>query len=108
LHHIDGRVRVWRHSEKRYLQGTPEEKVPFGGGFIMVWGGLTLNGRTELLIREESMTARKYIDKVLEPQLVPFVDNVGSELILQQDNVRPHLAKVVQNFLDTHNIQVMN
>jgi hypothetical protein len=74
----------------------------------MVWGGLTLNGRTELLIREESMTARKYIDKVLEPQLVPFVDNVGSELILQQDNVRPHLAKVVQNFLDTHNIQVMN
>ncbi|KAH0814639.1 hypothetical protein GEV33_008152 [Tenebrio molitor] len=36
---------------------------------------------------------------------VPFVENVGSELILQQDNVRPHVAKVVQNFLNAHNIQ---
>jgi hypothetical protein len=45
---------------------------------------------------------------VLERHDVPFVENVGSELILQQDNVRPHVAKVVQNFLNAHNIQVMN
>jgi hypothetical protein len=56
----------------------------------MIWGGINLNGRTELVvIREGSMTARRYTDEVL-------------------DNVRPHVARVVQHFLNTHNIQVMD
>jgi hypothetical protein len=64
LHHNDGRVRVWRRPRERYLAGTLEEKIPFGGGSIMVWGGIILNGRMELVvIREE------YIDDVLEPHV---------------------------------------
>jgi transposase len=43
LHHIDGRVRVWRRPGERYLDGTLKEKVPFGGESIMVWGGIILN-----------------------------------------------------------------
>jgi hypothetical protein len=75
----------------------------------MVWGEITLNGRTELVvIREGSMTDRRYIDNVLEPHVVPFAENMGPEFIRQQDNARPHVARVVQNFLNTHNIDIMN
>jgi hypothetical protein len=58
-------------------------------------GEITLNERTELVvIREGSMTARRYIDNVLEPHVVPFAENMGPEFIRQQDN--------------THNIDIMN
>lgn len=108
LNHIDGRVRVWRRPGERYLDCTVDERVPFGGGSIMVWGGISLNGRTELVvIREGSMTARRYIDEVIEPHVVPFAENVGPEFILQQDNARPHTARIVQDYLNVHNIEVM-
>jgi hypothetical protein len=82
LHHIDGRVRVWRRPGERYLDGTLEKKVPFGGESIMVWGGIILNGRTELaVIREAFITARRYIDDVLE-QHVMFAENMVPELIM--------------------------
>jgi hypothetical protein len=96
LLHIDGRVRVWRRPGERHLDETLEEKVPFGGGSIMVWSEIIFNGRTELVvIREGSMTARRYIDEVLEPHVVPFAQNMGPEFILQQDNACPHIARVV-------------
>jgi hypothetical protein len=34
------------------------------------------------VIREEFMTARSYIDDVLESHVVRFADNMGPELIL--------------------------
>jgi hypothetical protein len=96
LLHIDGRVRVWRRPGERHLDETLEEKVPFGGGSIMVWSEIIFNGRTELVvIREGSMTARRYIDEVLKPHVVPFAQNMGPEFILQQDNTCPHVARLV-------------
>jgi hypothetical protein len=75
----------------------------------MVWGGITLNGRTELVvICERSMTALRYLGDVLELHMVPFAENIGPEFIMQKDNVHPHEARVVQSFLNFYNIQVMN
>jgi hypothetical protein len=82
LHHIDGRVRVWRSPGERYLNGTLKEKVPFAGESIMVWDGIILNGRTELVVnREGSMTARRFIYDVLEPHVIQFAENMGPEFI---------------------------
>lgn len=57
-----------------------EERLPFGGGSLIVLGGITLNGCTELVVfREGVITARRYNNEVLEPQAVPFAQNMCPE-----------------------------
>lgn len=108
LHHNDGRVRVWRRANERYLDSAVQETVRFGGGSIMVWGGICLNGRTDLVvIANGSLTALRYLREILEPHIIPFADNMGVDFILQQDNARPHVARTVTTFLNDHNIEVM-
>lgn len=51
----------------------------------MIWGGITLNGRIEI-IREGFMTARRYMDEDLQQHVIPFPDNTGPEFVLQQAN----------------------
>jgi hypothetical protein len=61
---------------ERYLDGTLEKKVLFGGESVMVWGGIILNGRKELVvIRERSMTTRRYINDVFEAHVIQFAEN---------------------------------
>ena len=48
------------------------------------------------------MTAVRYRDEILRPVAVPLVQQ--RNLILQQDNARPHVARVCQNFLANNNI----
>ena len=48
------------------------------------------------------MTAVRYRDEILRPVAVPFVQQ--RNLILQQDNARPHVARVCQDFLANNNI----
>jgi hypothetical protein len=90
------------------IDSTVQEIVAFGGGSIMVWGGITLTGRTELVVlRGESLTAVRYLRDIVESQVVPFAENMGHDFILQQDNARPHIAGIVRNCFNDHNIEVM-
>jgi hypothetical protein len=40
------------------------------------------------------MRARRYIDQVLTPEVIPFFARHGPGLTLQQDNARPHVARI--------------
>ena len=44
----DGRSRVYRRVGERYQDNCVVERRLFGGGSIMVWGGITGNARTEI------------------------------------------------------------
>lgn len=48
------------------------------------------------------LTARRYIDED------PFMENKSPELILRQHNARPHFVRIMQNFFNIHNIDVMD
>jgi hypothetical protein len=75
---------------------------------VMVWGGITLNGRTELVVLPGgSLTAVRYLRDIVERHVVPFAENMGRDFILQQDNARPHIAGVVRNCFNDHNIEVI-
>ena len=74
-----------------------------------VWGWLRYGlGRhcsgikTQLIIVAGNMTAVRYRDEILRPVAVPLVQQ--RNLILQQDNARPHVARVCQDFLANNNI----
>ena len=68
----------------------------------MVWGGIAHGIKSQLIIVAGNMTAVRYRDEILCPVAVPLVQQCN--LILQQDNARPHVARVCQDFLANNNI----
>lgn len=105
LHRADGRLRVYRRRNERYRQDCVLEVDRFGGGGVMVWAGITSTGRTILYRIQGNLTGVRYRDEILRPIVVPFLRANGG--ILQQDNARPHTARVCTDFLAAQGIQVL-
>lgn len=103
----DGRERVWRRTGERYADCCVREADRWGGPSAMVWGGITNNHRTPLLVLEGNLNARRYIDEVLEPCVIPFLEQHQDVGILQQDNARPHAARITTAYLHENNVNVM-
>jgi len=59
--------------------------VSYGGGSVMVWGGLCLGARTELVVVVNgALNANGYIRDVLQEHVVPFAPHIGenSQILL--------------------------
>ena len=108
LRKIDGRMRVWRRRGERFDDRCIERVTPFGGGGVMVWGGISIAGKTELVVIDGNITAQRYRDEILQPTAVPYLRNMGDDAILQDDNARPHRARLVRNFLEREGITRMD
>jgi hypothetical protein len=55
--------------------------ISFGSGSIMVWGDISMEACTELVVVNGGampMTANRYIRDILEPHVVPFVPFIGN------------------------------
>ena len=72
----------------------------------MVWGGICGQHRTDLIVFDGTLTAHRYINQVLRPFLLPFLHH-QPRLLFQKDNVRPHTARVVQQFFAANNVNVL-
>ena len=107
LDYADGRVRVSRRQNERYRQTTIKQHDRYGGGSVMVWAGITYDIRTELIRLDGRVTGVWYRDEVLRPVVVPFSRRVGRRFEFQQDNARPHTARVSADFLRNSNITVL-
>ena len=53
-----------------------------------------------------NLTGVRYKDEILRPVVVPFVQQ--HHIIFQQDNARPHVARVCQDFLANHSINPLD
>ena len=102
LYRADGRCRVYRRHGERFADACVVERDRFGGGSVMVWGGIAHGIKSQLIIVAGNMTAVRYRDEILRPVAVPLVQQ--RNLILQQDNARPHVSRVCQDFLANNNI----
>ena len=71
-----------------------------------MWGGISWRYRTPLVVIEGNLTSRRYIDEV-EPVVVPFLQNHANLMLCQQDNARPHSARLTTDFLGQNNVQVL-
>lgn len=106
---VDGRERMWRYPGERYNPTNFTETVAYGGGSVMVWGGICLGARTELVIVDGgALTAQRYITDILEPHVVPFAPFLGDNFIFMHDNARPHTANIVRNYLNDVGITQMD
>lgn len=105
----DRRDRVWRRRGERSAACNILQHDRFGSGSVMVWGGISLGGRTALhMLARGSLTAIRYRDEILRPLVRPYADAVGPGFLLMQDNARPHVAGVCQQFLQDEGIDAMD
>jgi DNA-binding transcriptional MocR family regulator len=73
----------------RYAQCCFASRVPFGGGGVMIWGGISLAACTALVtLRRGSTNADRYICECLEEHVVPFAPFVGADFLLMHDKAR--------------------
>ena len=72
----------------------------------MVWGGISHWLKSLLIVIAGNLTGVRYRDEILRPVAVPFVQQL--HLIFQQDNARPHVARVCQDFLANNNINPLD
>lgn len=104
----DRRIRVWRRQGERFSDVCIKEIDRFGGPSVMVWAGISLQGKTELVfLNQGTVTAQRYIDEVIRPHVIPFSQRVGPGFWLMHDNARPHTARATQTVLDDSHIRVL-
>ncbi|UYV62958.1 hypothetical protein LAZ67_2002617 [Cordylochernes scorpioides] len=92
------RVRVWRRRGERSNPAAIVERPTVRQRGIMVWGAIAYDSRSPLLRIQGTMTAQRYVDDVLRPVTLPYLQGVPNALY-QQDNARPHTARISQNAL---------
>ena len=74
----------------------------------MVWAGISANRRTQLYIVNGNLNAQRYVNEILQPIVVPFLNHLGANAIYQDDNARPHRGAVANNFIRQNNIWRMD
>ncbi|GFT37190.1 transposable element Tcb2 transposase [Trichonephila clavipes] len=74
---------------------------------IMAWGDIGFPCRSPLVRITGTLNSQRYISEVLEPVVFPYIQRLPS-VIFQQDNAWPHVARNVQEFLFTHQNELLS
>ena len=60
----------------------------------MVWGGIMGRRKTNLIVVQGDINAQGYINQILQPEAVPFLQ-------------RPRVARICRQFLNRNNVNVL-
>ncbi|GFX18416.1 transposable element Tcb2 transposase [Trichonephila clavipes] len=64
----------------------------------MVWSAIAYDSRSTLIVKPGTLTGQSYVDDILRLHVGPFLNGLPGA-IFQQDNARPHTARVAHDFL---------
>ena len=67
-----------------------QEGDRFGQGSVMVWSGISIDGRTDHVVFRGNLTAAEYIEQILLQHMLVAAYGVGPESVLVHDNARAH------------------
>ena len=73
----------------------------FGGGSVMVWAGISAQGKADLhVIDNGTLTALRYVNEILDVYVSPYAGAVGENFILMDDNAHAHRARITDQYLE--------
>jgi hypothetical protein len=99
---------MYRSRGERFADQCIYESDRFGGGSVMVWAGICHDGHTQLKIVQGTLIAIKYRDDILDPIVLPFLQQRNFDHVFQHDNARCHVPRVFQEFLNQNRIRVLS
>ncbi|UYV77284.1 hypothetical protein LAZ67_15000336 [Cordylochernes scorpioides] len=73
---------------------------------IMVWGGIGYHSRTPLVRISSTLNSQRYFSERLKPVVLPYLQGLPTA-IFEQDNARPHVARIVQRFFVNRQIELL-
>ncbi|KAI3352630.1 hypothetical protein L3Q82_019209, partial [Scortum barcoo] len=107
----DRRDRVWRRRGERSAACNILQHDRFGSEVSNGVGWHFFGGphSPPYVLARDNLTAIRYRDEILRPLVRPYAGAVGPGFLLMQDNARPHVAGVCQQFLqDARSIDAMD
>ncbi|GFT90109.1 transposable element Tc1 transposase [Trichonephila clavipes] len=106
LWHHDARIRVRCYAGERHIPECIIERHSLRTPGVMVCGTIVYHGRSQLLRILGNLNSTRYINEVLQPQAIHFLQGLPVA-VFQQDNARPHVAKTVKSYLDSQLVQLL-
>ncbi|GFS60156.1 transposable element Tcb2 transposase [Trichonephila clavipes] len=94
----DNRVRVWRRPGEGYNSPHIVLRHIARTAGVIVWGAIAYDSRSTLIVIRGTLTGQRYVDDIHRPHVGPFLNGVPAA-IFQQDNARPHTARIAKEFL---------
>ena len=95
----------FRRRGGRFADNCLIERDRFGGGDVMVWGGIMGRRKTNLIVAQGNLNAQGYINQILQPEAFPFLQGHGPAMM--HDNARPHVARICRQFLNRNNGNIL-
>ncbi|GFX75951.1 HTH_Tnp_Tc3_2 domain-containing protein [Trichonephila clavipes] len=99
----DHRTRVWRRTGQRSDPAFIVERHTAISQGVTVWGAISWDTRSSLVVLQGTLTARRYVDDTLTPIVLPMLSSRPGA-IYQQDNARPHTARLSQQCLQGYDV----
>ncbi|GFV18374.1 transposable element Tcb2 transposase, partial [Trichonephila clavipes] len=99
----DHRTRVWRRTGQRSDPAFIVERHTAISQGVTVWGAISWDTRSSLVVLQGTLTARRYVDDILTPIVLPMLSSRPGA-IYQQDNARPHTARLSQQCLQVYDV----
>ncbi|GFT75936.1 transposable element Tcb1 transposase [Trichonephila clavipes] len=103
-----GRTLIWRVQATHYHQENTIERHRYVGVEWLVWGGIILGSRTDLHVHSVTMTDHIYRDFILKQHIRLFRGAMGDEFLFMNDNARQHRANIVDDCLQSEDINRMD
>ncbi|GFW70666.1 transposable element Tcb1 transposase [Trichonephila clavipes] len=94
----DNRVQVSRRPGERYNFPHTVLRHTARTAGVMVWGAIAYDNRCTLIVMRGTLTGQRYIEDILRSHVGSFLNGLPGA-IFQQDNARPHTARVAHDFL---------
>ena len=70
-----------------------------------MWSTISNDRKIDLVHVPGNLTAVRYRDEIFQPHLMHVIDQQRE--LFQQDNTRPHTARVAMDYLEQNNINVL-
>jgi hypothetical protein len=107
LQFSDGPARAYRRGGERFSDVYVLETDRFGGGSVMIWGGISHVERTDLKVIDGHLNRTRYRDEIIAPIVLPFLRRHRFSHVFQHDNDRCHISRVSMDFLNDNHIRTI-
>ncbi|GFV71611.1 transposable element Tcb1 transposase [Trichonephila clavipes] len=103
-HHI----LIWRERGSRNHPSNIIERDRYRGRGVLVWGGIMLGSRTDLIFDAGSVNGTRYCNEILLPYVRLFRGAMGLQFLFMDDNAPCHRTVAAEQLLESEDIERMD